>query len=810
MGELSMRRLSDHGGCALIALMVGAFLAAARIASAQSLGELNQRLDQLQAQVNEGVSNPDAASEVIDRLDEAEAEFARIEEGGHADRDGLIAAYERLEPMLERMHQTYARQKEACVTAIGKGSACDYDKSEQLALRALYPLSWLRFAGAQLYADEPATARKLLNQAIDGFTDSSLVILSPELVRENLLGRAISERELGKWDHAEYARAVADFKRIMRDGPGSRQYRAAEKGLAATYAAMGKLAEAQRLTARMAENASGDTRQGLEMLHLREMFRAESAAVGAAQRADQHRQIVDFIRARESNRDSWAVAVAAVAQYVSDPIGEFGGANDAFENWLLANVLYYKHQPLDAAKYYWAAARSGKYSKAYKYAADLYYLQGRLEMVEKVADEIARQPGNADAQWAAYMRFKIPRVQWERGAMKNAQLENAWVAGAREYLKNYPRGNWAFEPRFRLGELAQRKGDYLDAAAQYEQVSGNPGYDFTARFNAAECYFAVLTGKVAKGEAHAPAPLAPADRERIRRAAIATMRDAIGREPVAERAAASAQRRAFNESRGRAIYMLASMLVREPRRDYREIASMLTGYERQYPSLSNHFDEIYEWRVTALDQTAQYAALEREARALVARDAANPAHNDYIKEIGLDFWKSARAKLAAGDRQGYAEDAKFTAITYEYFERMVTEGKIPAKNLTGTLSILGQAYLALNDAGRAAAVFSQVVKADPGSPDATAGLARIAQGHKNYAGALDLWSRVETVAAESDPLYYEARYNMAEIFAQEGNLTSACGKLAATSREHPNLGSPDMKAQWSALQSKVCPNHTQG
>ncbi len=88
------------------------------------------------------------------------------------------------------------------------------------------------------------------------------------------------------------------------------------------------------------------------------------------------------------------------------------------------------------AKYYWAAARSGKYPKAYKYAADLYYSQGRLDMVEKVADEIARQPGNPDAQWASYMQFKIPRLQWERSGMRSEQLETAWVAGAQDYLKN--------------------------------------------------------------------------------------------------------------------------------------------------------------------------------------------------------------------------------------------------------------------------------------------------------------------------------------------------------------------------------------
>jgi Tfp pilus assembly protein PilF len=140
---------------------------------------------------------------------------------------------------------------------------------------------------------------------------------------------------------------------------------------------------------------------------------------------------------------------------------------------------------------------------------------------------------------------------------------------------------------------------------------------------------------------------------------------------------------------------------------------------------------------------------------------------------------------------------------------MVNAGNIPAKNLTGTLSILGEAYLATRDIDRAAAVFKQVVNADPGSPDANAGLARIAQARKNYKDALDLWSRVESVAAESDPLFYESKYSMAIIFAEEGKITNACNKLAATRSEHPTLGAVDMKAQWDALQHKICPDHTE-
>src|SRR5262249_20898023 len=159
----------------------------------------------------------------------------------------------------------------------------------------------------------------------------------------------------------------------------------------------------------------------------------------------------------------------------------------------------------------------------------------------------------------------------------------------------------------------------------------------------------------------APATSPPgASRDAAKRA----LRHAIDLEPSAERSAPPSQRRALHESRGRAILMLATLLESEPVVDYRQIANLLLGYEAQYPSMSQHFNEIFKWRVEALRETAQYAELEREVANLVSHDAIAPANNDYIKEIGLNFWKAYQAKRRAGAYADSVQDAKLTAITY--------------------------------------------------------------------------------------------------------------------------------------------------
>ena len=66
-----------------------------------------------------------------------------------------------------------------------------------------------------------------------------------------------------------------------------------------------------------------------------------------------------------------------------------------------------------AAKYFVEAAHSGKYPKDYKFAADIYFNQHNMAMVESILNDLAKSSSNPDAQWASYMRYKLPRGNWE-------------------------------------------------------------------------------------------------------------------------------------------------------------------------------------------------------------------------------------------------------------------------------------------------------------------------------------------------------------------------------------------------------------
>ncbi len=452
----------------LQALIVLLLMIAGTAAGSQGLSELVRHLEAMEPRMSQALGNPRVASDVINELDSDEGTFAHFTAVSGESRAELLDAYHLLDRMLGQIYRTYRKKHDDCLIAMGNGNECDYNTLEQLELRALYPLSWLRFHGSILFSSSEAR-RRILKDAMAGFTQSALVIVSPELIRENLLGRAYCERDLGQFERSQYARAIADFKEVMRAGSGSAQYRAAQQGLATTYAAMGHVDEAAAITSHLSMSTVGSERQGAEMFRLQQLFQAEAETTDQARRAELHREAVSLLRGYYGSSRQWPLALAAVVHNVSNPEAEFGSSKDPFEQYLLAEVLVATHHPGSAAKYYLAAASSGQYPQGYKYAIDIYYNEGKLDEIDAPLEELARQHGPM-ADWAAYMRFKIARTRWERSGLKNAKLKDQWIALAREYVQHYPRGRYAYEPRFRLAELLQADGKYAEAASGYDQV----------------------------------------------------------------------------------------------------------------------------------------------------------------------------------------------------------------------------------------------------------------------------------------------------------------------------------------------------
>ena len=264
--------------------------------------------------------------------------------------------------------------------------------------------------------------------------------------------------------------------------------------------------------------------------------------------------------------------------FPNNVVEEFGSSSDPFEKWLLAAVLLSRKDEANAAKYYAEAGASGKYPKAYKFAIDIYLHEKRYDQVEAMLSKIA-SGGGGDAQWAEYVRFSLAHSRWEQGGSKDKALEDQWVKAAQDYVQKYPNGEHIAEMRVQLAGLLQQQNKYAEAAELYSQVKGDPEFTFTAKFKAAECYYAELQGASAKDNKGPKI-----DTESVRKLTLENINEAIKMGPEAERTASGAGKKTVHEIRGEAIYMLASILEEDPEKvDYAQVATLLNGYESQLP-----------------------------------------------------------------------------------------------------------------------------------------------------------------------------------------------------------------------------------
>ena len=84
-----------------------------------------------------------------------------------------------------------------------------------------------------------------------------------------------------------------------------------------------------------------------------------------------------------------------------------------------------------------------------------------------------------------------------------------------------------------------------------------------------------------------------------------------------------------------------------------DIASLLDNFEDQYPDMKEKSQDVFEWRLQALNTLGRYDDIQRDLSAFLERNKGNSQNSDLIKTLGIDFWKKAQALQAAGDQKGY-------------------------------------------------------------------------------------------------------------------------------------------------------------
>ena len=663
-----------------------------------------------------------------------------------------------------------------------------YLGEQGVASRALYFLNWLNYIGSFTFQD---TEKKnaLLTAAMNGFGEFAVGEHASKLKNESLFGRALSERELQKFDWA-----IRDFELLLQQpGLTTQMMRKAQHALDQTrrYAdradrtppSPDALAQARfqqaKAIAKQSRNATGQKRRTLRGQLLGLLLELRKAG---GKWKDRAQALADAELDREE-------ALALVEQ-------EF-----PFPPWLEAKAHMQKRRFAKAVPLLEAVLASDDPNAAVFKADAEYYLgvglyeQRRYRRAMAQFDAVLNANGRTShAADATYFRFKAAESLYA-GNQSEANAKR-YVQAIDDFIRGYPKHRSIYEAHFRLGEYRQERGDYLAAAAAYDKIRGAPAFRVRADYATLQSYFEVLHA-IEDGDTG----LSEADvRARIGRSLDAYWKHSAR---LAERSPKLARRAPYDEYPGKVSVMHAVHLSHDMDANAERIVSLLSGFEEQYPKQPEAFETVARTRLVALQKTGRYEELERDVEKMFDRFLPE-TRTELVTGLDGILEKDIRTLRRAGDTANEQAAKRTLARLHEAW--LENGGEFAEDESPDRFRYdLAQLYLDTRQYEKAEAIYTRLEQDQgPYSIVSTVGLARIAEARGDTERALSLWQAMLQHTQVGEPLWFRGTFEAARLNDTTGDPDQACKTVNGAQKMLNRLGDRNLKAKIQALASQTC------
>ena len=791
-----------HPGRVTVFFAIVLLVASLRPALAQSAGELRSSArevsSEIAAQKSAGSFNATAQQHAVERLGKLALAFIslsdRASNAGGGDREALSSTYQAIATPLDDIYDrnvgNLERKAKQVMDQDGDLDAL-YDtpafKEEQaVASQALYFLNWLHYYGARLYDGAPR--KELLEKAQRGFSEFAVGDRRSELLVESLLGRGLTNLELG---NTEYA--VHDLQAVAND-PQASPERKSKARLAVLDAQVraGNVGEALRLSDQLMGSGERAEDKVIRYLRIRALLAGVKKSSGAE--AERYRQqalsLMDQLRKAGAG---WEEKVAALAQTsIENPEKWADNANNPFARWEVAKMLvrkgdYKQAMPLLESFVTSTDAEMRKHRGEAQYFLGLAKFQaGQYQEAADQLDAALKEDNPAYGADASYMRFKALEAVIAKtpGADVTAQYER----DIRDYLSRYPSHKSAFEAQFRLGELLQAQHKFADAVPAYAKVEGDPGFALRAQFATLQCDFELLQAADAR---------APGNQRDTLLKSIGT-----GLQSFDTRAADLGKRKpagepvSLSDMRAKVAVMQAVYATLQPEPNDQIILDALNGFEKKYPDQKDLLPQVARLRLTAYQRLGRFADAEAEVKAHGALLLANlgaPA----IEDLAVGFVRDGARRNGKGDA---AANQAAQQVALRLYEQLVSDNEGSAKaKLT-----LARLYENTGDLKRASTLYTETLQANANSAAALRGLGRIAEAEKRLPDAIGYWQQLGKGVRAGDAPWYESNYEVARLTQAMGKNKESCDQLEQLKPAMPGLSDADLRKKLDELYKQVC------
>ncbi len=666
----------------------------------------------------------------------------------------------------------------------------EYRSEQGVAARALYFLNWLNYIGS--FTFEEKKKETLLTKAMNGFGEFAVGDQASRLKNESLFGRALSERELEKFDWA-----IRDFELLLKQpGLSTDMKRKAQRALEQTrrYAKRGgkaqpsptELAQAQfqqaKSIAKQSRKASGKKRNQLRGQLLALILELRKAGGKWADRADA------LIEAELTREEELVIAEQ----------------ENPFPPWLKAKEHMQKRRFAKAVPFLEEVIASTDPNAAVYQADAQYYLgvglyeQRRYRQAIKTLDTFLGNGGakTKHAADAEYFQFKSAESLYARG--QSAQNGKLYVQAIRDFARKYPRHRSIYEAHFRLGEYYQEQEEYLKAADAYQKVRAAPAFRVRADYATLQSYFEVLH---AIEDGDTSSGLSEDDiRQRIGVSLDDYWKNSA---KLAKSNPKLVKRDPYREYPGKVSVMNAVYLSHDMDANAEQIVSFLEGFEEKYPKQPDAFETVARTRLVALQKTRRYAELAQDVEKIVARYQPDK-QAELLAGLSGVLEKDIRKLRRQNEKDNELIAKQTLARLHEVWlqnDGVFAEDQSPDRFHYD----LAQLYLDTKQYDKAALIYKDLEqKQGAYALVAIVGLAQVSEVQGDKKRALSLWEAMLKGTQVGDPLWFRGTFEVARLNDTLGNATQACKTVNSAQRMLKRLGDASLKSKIQDFASQTC------
>ncbi|MBT8338449.1 MAG: tetratricopeptide repeat protein [Desulfatitalea sp.] len=670
---------------------------------------------------------------------------------------------------------------------------------------ASYWQGWNGYYGSLLFSKDDPMKKRLLQEAIDGFSRAFVDFKEDAIITKTLVGRGLCYKEMNQYESAMYDLKSAKDK--------------AQKGDPVYLRCLYEQASISYET--------GNAAYALKILDgIREDFPEK-------QIPDTMKRRFDDLRAR--------VLLALLEKQGDDVIQNGGRPDKQFIHAFIELRALVRGKKRLIEEFYGFSSRQALVLRYLPYVdrgaiatiaiGDSFFDKGEYDEAMDYYQMLQEDAKTISKSYMDKVCFRLGFISCEKGQWRNAirYLENfekkfqdslyieqavslCYLAAQKDFKQTSTKASYEqyidsirnyvsqckgtctemSDAHFQLGQYYEASGKKQHAVNEYLLVTeASPNY-LSACYSVLKIYVDALEERLLNGPGRLNSP-------------VSVYQDGMRLvKTFHQRATVTPKTKDLIDLIARMVILEARLHLYGPGNDYEQCLIVLKGFDQRFSRQKDHCFDAAMTRVMCLHEMGRRKHAEAEVVRLI--NGLTGDLNPYIElhQLAKQLHGRAKSLRQNGEDEDTRSDASFALMIYQHLYDK-SQHMTAYKDYGHAIELkIAKLYLSQNRLTHAIEAYAEILNKDPLSADAVYGIGLLYEKMGKWEEALDTWRKFSDGVKAGTYHWFDSRYRTAFALNKMGKPEKACAVITMTLVLHPDMGDDDLKKRFIDLKADIC------